>query len=236
MKGEKQAPSRILLVSYPKIVFLYPTFVMSLAAAIYLSFARPLLDTASTDTIVLSVIFLGVWATNLVVLAFNFPRASSLSLLFFFVAVVMGCVLLVVLKPEVLPYVAGSLREFHPLANASFYWAFSISLGLATLGAMIVARFDCWEVRPNELLHHQGLWGDLDRFPAAGVRVEKEISDVFEYLLLHSGRLVLHISGEHRSIVLDNVPFIASKEKSLTRLLGTLQVAVRPKGAGPTVE
>jgi hypothetical protein len=58
------------------------------------------------------------------------------------------------------------------LANASFYWVFSVSLGLATLGAIIVARFEYWEARPNELLHHQGLWGGLDRFSAPGVRID----------------------------------------------------------------
>ncbi len=169
-------------------------------------------------------------------LAFNFPRTSSLSLLFLFVAVVMGCALLFVLKPEVLPYVAATLSEFHPVANASFYWVLSLSLGLATLGAIIVARFDRWEARPNELLHHQGLWGDLDRFPAPGLRIDKEISDVFKYLLLQSGRLVLHMSGEQRAIVLDNVPFIKRKERALTRLLGTLQVTVRPEGGAATTE
>jgi hypothetical protein len=234
MKGDEKAPSRIFLVSYPKIVFLYPTFVVSLAAAIYLSIARQPLDTTNTEAIVLSVIFLGVWVTNLVVLAFDFPRASSLSLLFLVVALVTGCVLLSVLRPDFLPYVAGRLREFHPLANASFYWVFSVSLGLATLGAITVARFDYWEARPNELLHHQGLWGDLDRFPAPGVRIDKEITDVFEYLLLQSGRLILHISSERSAVVLNNVPFIKRKEKALTRLLGTLQVAVRPEAVVPT--
>jgi hypothetical protein len=73
MKGDEKAPLRIFLVSYPKIVFLYPTFVVSLAAAIYLSIARQHLDTTNTAAIVLSVIFLGVWVTNLVVLAFDFP-------------------------------------------------------------------------------------------------------------------------------------------------------------------
>ena len=233
MKGEKKAPSRVLLVSYPKIVFLYPTIVVSLAAALYLSIAGQPLDTASTGAVVLSVVFLGVWTMNLVVLAFDFPRTSSLSLVFLVIAVVMGLVLLSVLKPDVLPYVAGKLRGFQPLANASFYWAFSISLGLATLGAIIVARFDCWEARPNELLHHQGLWSDLDRFSAPGVRIDKEITDVFEYLLLQSGRLILHIGNERHAVVLDNVPFISRKEKALTRLLGTLQVDVRSEGAGP---
>jgi hypothetical protein len=234
MNGEQKAPSRVLLVSYPKIVFLYPTVVVSLAAAIYLSLVTQPLDATNTAAIVLSVVFLGVWAMNLVVLAFDFPRASSLSLLFLFIMLVMGCVLLSVLKPEVLPYVAGKLRTFHPLANASFYWTFSISLGLAMLGAILVARFDCWEARANELLHHQGLWGDVDRFPAPGVRIDKEISDVFEYLLLQSGRLVLHISSERSAVVLDNVPFITRKEKVLTQLLGTLQVDVRPEGKEPT--
>ena len=234
MTSEQKVRSRVLLVSYPKIVFLYPSVVIGLVAAIYLSLAWQPFDTTNTAAIVLSVVFLGVWAMNLVVLAFDFPRATSLSLLFLFIMAVMGCVLLCVLKPGVLPYVAEKLRAFHPLANASFYWAFSISLGLATLGAIIVARFDCWEARPNELLHHQGLWGDLDRFPAPGVRIDKEITDVFEYLLLQSGRLVLHISNERRVVVLDNVPFITRKEKALTRLLGTLQVDVRPEVGGAT--
>ena len=60
-------------------------------------------------------------------------------------------------EPEVLPYVAEQLPSIHPLANASFYLTFSICLGMATLGAVIVARFDRWEARQNELLHHQGL-------------------------------------------------------------------------------
>ncbi len=66
------------------------------------------------------------------------------------------------------------------------------------------------------------------------MRIDKEISDVFEYLLLQSGRLTLHLSSERRAVVLENVPFITRKEKALTQLLGTLQVAVRPEGGAPT--
>jgi hypothetical protein len=227
MKGQDRPQSKVFLVSYPKIIFMYPTFVASLAGATYLSVFQPSLNPPGTATIVLSVIFLGVWATNLVVMAFIFPRASSLAPLFFMVAVAVGCVLLAVMKPQFLPYVAATLRKFHPSANASFYWVFSLSLGLATMGAIIAARFDFWEARPNELLHHPGLWGDVDRFPAPGVRIDKEISDVFEYLLLRPGRLTLHMSGEQRPVVLDNDPFISSKEKALIRLLGSLQVAFR---------
>jgi hypothetical protein len=59
------------------------------------------------------------------------------------------------------------------------------------------------------------------------LRIDKEITDVFEYLLLRSGRLILHPSNERRAIVLENVFFINRREEDLTRLLGALQVQVR---------
>ncbi|MCH9656654.1 MAG: hypothetical protein K0U89_22650, partial [Planctomycetes bacterium] len=68
---------------------------------------------------------------------------------------------------------------------------------------------------------------DLERFAAPNLKIDKEISDIFEYVLLRSGRLVLHPRNEPRAIVLDNVPFISRKEKQITRMLGALQVQVR---------
>jgi hypothetical protein len=89
-------------------------------------------------------------------------------------------------------------------------------------------RFDYWEVRNNELLHHTGFLSDLKRYSAPHIKVEKEINDVFEYMLLGSGRLILTTPDETRSIILDTVPFIDRKEAALTRLLGSLQVRVKP--------
>ena len=89
------------------------------------------------------------------------------------------------------------------------------------------AHFDYWEVRPNELLHHHGFLSDLERFAAPNLRIDKEINDLFEYVLLRSGRLILHPSQERRAIVLENVFFISHKEKEITRMLGALQVQVR---------
>ena len=91
----------------------------------------------------------------------------------------------------------------------------------------VVVRFDYWEVRPNELLHHHGILSDLKRFAAPNLRIDKEINDIFEYLLCGSGRLILHPSSEPRAIVLENVFWISRKEKAITRLLGALQVRVR---------
>jgi hypothetical protein len=88
-------------------------------------------------------------------------------------------------------------------------------------------KFDYWEVRPNELLHHHGILSDLERFSAPNLRIDKEINDVFEYMLLRSGRLILHPSNERRAVILENVFFINRKESEITRMLGAVQVQVR---------
>ena len=73
---------------------------------------------------------------------------------------------------------------------------------------------------------------NLERLSAPNLRIDKEINDVFEYmLLLRSGRLILQASNEWRAIILDNVPFIDTKEEAIMRMLGALQVQVRRDGA-----
>ena len=220
-------PASIILISYPKIVFLYPTFLAALAAAIYLTFSSHALDAAHRPAVITSTLFLAVFAVNLVVLGFDFPRTTSLTLFFLGAAVAMGLVLLFEYYPEMLPHVTALLARFRPLANAAFYWAFAAVLGVIFACAYVVVHFDYWEVRPNELLHHHGILSNLERFSAPHLRIDKEIDDVFEYLLLRSGRLILQPSSERRAIILDNVPFIERKETQITRMLGALQVQVR---------
>jgi len=220
------APTSIKLVPYPKIVFLYPAWLTSLVAAIYLSFDTHPLDSDNKGAVVATLAFLGILAVNLVVLGFDFPRTTSLTLFFFAAALVMGLALIGEYYPTVLPALGNLMRKFRPLASVQFYWAFFCMMGLIYALVWIVAHFDYWEVRPNELLHHHGVLSGLERFSAPHMTIEKEITDVFEYLLLRSGRLILQPSNE-RPIILDNVLFIERKELTITRMLGALQVQVR---------
>jgi hypothetical protein len=219
----------VLLVPYPKIVFLYPTLIAALLAAIYESVSHHPLDPANRLATLVSLGFLGIMAVNFVILAFDFPRTTSLTLFFFVVAVVLAIVLLVTFRPEVLPLMADVLSRFRPLANAPFYWTVTGILAVINLLVLAASRFDYWEVRPNELLHHHGFLANLERFPAPNLQIEKEINDVFEYLLLRSGRLILQPSGR-RAIVLDNVPRIKDKEERITRMLGALHVEMSSDG------
>ena len=187
--AEDSVPERIFLVPYPKIVFLYPTFLMALIAGTCLSFVEAPFDQANRFVAVLSLLFQFVLAVNLVILAFDFPRTTSLTLFFFVVALGMGAVLLFKFQPDLLPAITAFLDRFRPLANAAFYWGVVCILGAIYLVVLFSVRFDYWEVRSNELLHHHGFLANVERFPSPHLRIDKEISDVFEFLLLRSGRL-----------------------------------------------
>lgn len=219
-----EVPARIYLVSYPKIIFLYPTFLMSLFLGITFSFRG---DTPDAFAFAMTSLFLGVFTVNLIVFSFDFPRTTSLTMFFFIAAVILGMFLTFQFRPEWAGVLKSLFTALHPFANSTFFHLLNFILATIYLVVVFNLQFDYWEARPNELLHHHGLWSDLERFPAPNLRISKEINDVFEYLLLRSGRLVLTPSNEPRAIVLDNVLFIDRKERALTRMLSALQVQLR---------
>lgn len=226
--GPPTEANSVILIPLPKIVFLWPTLVVALINGIYMSF-KP--DLNAEGPVIAAVAFLIMLALNLVVLSFDFPRTTSLTVFFVIVALVMGGFLAMVYFPTILPWVSAQLVKIRPLANHHFYFVFVAIMAVIYTGVAINVRFDYWEVRGNELLHHHGFLSDLERFPAPALKIDKEIKDVFEYLLLGSGRLILHPSNEPRAIVLENIAWITKKEKAITRLLGALQVRVRAENA-----
>lgn len=226
-----EPPDRVLLVPYPKIVFLYPTLLLGVISAILMHINSAPLNGENHVAAGIGALFLGVFAINLVILAFDFPRTTSLTLFFFAAAVVMALVLLFTFQPDFWPAIKDFVKHFHPMANPTFYWTIAAILGAMFLAVSIVVRFDYWEVRGNELLHHHGFLANLERLSAPNLRMEKEINDIFEYLLLRSGRLIIYTSNDRQPIVLDNVPFIDHKEQAVNRILGALQVQVRREDA-----
>lgn len=219
------APEPVFLVSYPKVVFLYPTVLAALFGAIYMWVQGN--DPAADYAVLPARVFLIVMTINLVVVSFDFPRTTSLTWFFALVALCVGLWMLFHTNDQIAPWVSAQLAKITPRANAAYYFIFATSILFLFVCVIVSRRFDYWEVRGNELLHHHGVLSDLERFSAPQLRIDKEINDVFEYLLLRSGRLILHPSQERRAIVLENVMFINQKEDRITRMLGALQVRVR---------
>ena len=220
--AQKKAAS-IKLVSYPKVVFLYPLFLVSLVAAIWVN----VVGGQNANTELVTVIWLCTFALNLAVMSFDFPRTTSLTLFCALFGAAMGLLLLYQVRPEWFPGVFDFVGRLKPFASGAFYWCITGVLAALFLTVFINRRFDYWEVRPNELLHHHGVLSNLKRYSAPNLQIEKEIDDVFEYALLRSGTLILHPRNEPRSIVLENVPNITRKEAEITRMLSALQVSVR---------
>ncbi|MGE3315693.1 MAG: hypothetical protein AB7O26_11325 [Planctomycetaceae bacterium] len=213
----------IYLVPYPKVIFMYPTFLASIVAGIFMLVARNE-PTPQTNTV--SAIFLIIFGLNIVVFSFDFPRTTSLTLFFVIAAIALGLWVFFIFNESLLPPVTNFLRSLSPFANSTFFFMVATILFVVYLAVFMNIRFDYWEVRPNELLHHHGVLSNLERFAAPNLRIDKEINDVFEYFLLRTGRLILHPSNERRAIVLENVPFINRKEAEITRMLGSLQVRI----------
>ena len=216
---------KVVLRSYPKVVLLYPMWLGAILAGIGTYFT----DLDSTW----GFWFLVVTCLNLIVLSFEFPRTTSLTLVFLVIAVVFGALWINYRYfPNFLPALQDLVSRLTPEANPQFYWLLAVGLGIIYLFVLLDTRFDYWEIMPNEIIHHQGILGNVNRFPAPQLKLEKEITDVFEFFLLRSGRLLIHPSTERRAIVLENVPNINRREEEIQALLRVLDVHVHHEEPG----
>jgi hypothetical protein len=256
---------------WPKVIFLYPTAIVSLICALGMSIihdrthdpTKPLksavspthlsqtqdslsdepatrmdkVDRFRTPQNLLAMLFLGMFAFNLLVMALDFPRFSLvaviLAILFglFFILWIGSYFELDLLKPIHLIF-----SGIYAVANKGFYLMVFVTLFLVFAVIYVTRWLDYWEVLPNEILHHHGPLADLERYPTMNLKFDKEIPDVLEWLLLGAGRLALHVPNVSKALVLDNVLFISAKEKALKNVMSRLEVRVTTdQEAGETV-
>ncbi len=223
--GEGPERERVLIRAYPKTVFLYPVAVAALLCGLATAFG-----VGNPKDI--GFVFCTVFLFNLVIISFEFTRHISVALvLTIFVIVLLGMLLNERLR--IVDFIRAAYSALDLRANAGFYFAIAAAYALTLLGIFVDTRFDYWEIRGNEILHHHGFLGDLERFPAPQIKLRKEITDVFEYLLLSAGRLVIFPSPNERPVVLDNVPRINTIEEHIEEMLDSLRVTIEsapPKG------
>jgi hypothetical protein len=178
----------------------------------------------------LGVLFLIVFAANMVVMALDFPRFTIIAV---FLVITTLTFLLLWLAPHVniLRPLLWFTRHVYAVANAGFYFTIVIVHALAYLAIWVTRRLDYWEISPNEILHHHGPLSDLERFPTTQLKFSKEIPDILEYMLgLGSGKLTFSFGLDQRSFVLEQVLFINQKEEALKRMMGQMNVRMLEKG------
>lgn len=228
-EAPKEAPPpkkihAIILRPWPKIIFFYPTMLASLIIG-----GWQLMEGNQAGSEEAGLVFFAIFALNLLVIAFEFSRLKTVAI-FFLLLAVLFLLLYLGTKFEVLNFLQDLISGLHIFASTSFYLALGSYLLLVFIGIFINTRWNYFEIRHNEIVHHTGFLGDIKRFPSPNLKVTKEISDVFEFLLLGSGRIILYPASEKEAIVMDNVLNVNRAEREMKQLLSTLQVEMSEHG------
>jgi hypothetical protein len=226
--AKKESVERTVLRPYPKVVYFYLTWIVSLVAGIVISmYSVPLTAPAEKIATMESVqqfwtyLFLMVFAFNLLVVSFQFGRMMTVSIVF-----VVLTLIFLGLWLGFLDKVFSFLGNFHPVADHKFFFFLFTVFTIIYLMVFVQTRFNYWVVRRNELLHKHGFLGDVKRYHAQNVKIHKEIPDIFEFLLLRAGTIIIHPEGEDRAVVLDNIVGINRKENEVKEILESYAVRI----------
>jgi hypothetical protein len=217
----------VIIRPYPKVIFFYLTWVICMVCGVIMAVTSGSeAETAEHWARLAGLLFFYIFAFNLLVVAFEFTRILSIAVLF-----MLGMFLFLGLwlstKWDFLSFLKVATDWIDPRMNANFFLVMFAAFTVVYLIVFITTRFNYWEIQPNEILHHHGFMGDVERYPAPSLRMSKEINDVVEYVLLRSGRLILQPSSERQAIVLECVININRVEDRVKDLLGSLQVNVK---------
>jgi hypothetical protein len=216
----------ITIRSYPKTVHFYPMAIMSLViGSLIVAFQFFIPDPLLYSRIVtlLTFIWLVIFFFNLLLVTFDFGKN-------FIVAIIL-VIVIVVLATALYASSTGTMPIFDPsnlglVINANSMLAFIAIFCVVIFIAWIRARLYYVKIFQNEIVFKKGILGDVERYGTTNVMFYKEIPDIFEYLLLRSGRLTFTIPGRKTTIVLDNVPNINGVEKEVLVLLRRIEVDV----------
>jgi len=216
-------PPSVIIRPWPKVIFLYPVFICATLFWIF-SWLSGASENGYPERFQwMGNTFLLVVFINFMVFAFDFSRIKSITILLGFVAAIFA-----LFWANENWEVVASLKNWASAVNIQmntwFYGSFSVMMGFILLLVLINTRFNYYEVNHREILHHHGYLGDVTRMPTTGLRLNKEIYDLMEFLLLRSGRLIFYPSTSREAIVIDNVLNVNHAEDRIKDLLSVVAV------------
>ncbi|MFO1052507.1 MAG: hypothetical protein U1F36_09855 [Planctomycetota bacterium] len=230
-KHDPRADS-VIIRPWPKIVFLYPTMLCAMVCWLFQFFGAGKTEVAAGIVEVGSRAcgntFLTVFFLNLLVFAFDFSRIKSITLIALLAALLLG----LGWADSVWNIGVGIrsvLGSIDVRMNTQFYGFTAVFLTVMMLCVLVNTRFNYYEVNHREILHHHGYLGDITRMPTSGLRLNKEIYDLFEFALLRSGRLIFYPSTSREAIVIENVLNVNRVEERIKDLLAVIAVKMQPE-------
>lgn len=218
---------KVVIRPYPKVIFFYPTFLLALFC--WLVMFSDDSKTPEMDPFIspgaLGLAFFIAFTINILVISFEFSRIVTITVFAFVIAIIFGSLWLNGRFDFLGPF-GRLLGQIDIVANQQFYGFMTLLFSVVYGAVFINTRFNYYEITHNEILHHHGYLGDIERYPAPSLRLSKEINDVFEFCLAFSGRLIIFPANERKAIIMDNVLRVNRIEKRLTQLLGKISVKI----------
>jgi hypothetical protein len=212
--GQTLEALKVKIVPIPtKFVTLYPTILLAGIISLILAMFR-----SEESHLFWGQFFLFFAFVNFVVGTFEFPRATVLTVILGGAAILLGLYLLNQ-HFGIFPWLTSFFKSLNLQASAQFYLFIFLGGIIIFFGIWIQTRFDYWELTPNELIHHHGLLGDVERFSTAAMKFNKEITDIFEYMILRSATLLITLPTQPRPIQLENVLFVGYVMKRADEIL-----------------
>jgi len=210
---EEKIPDRVNVTSYPKVIFLWPTWILSFIFWL-IGIIGDSFGTASN----LHWIWLFILTFNLFVISFEFPAGKFLLviLLILALAIVFLTGIIPGLSAFALPYITIN-EEFYLFVTC----VFTLIYGMLWLSR----RFNYLEVTSQQITYHVGIFADERRYPAPSVRFEKKTEDVFERILPpFCAKLIMKVEGGEAAEVLECVPMINTRLENIKKILEHLKV------------
>ncbi|MEE9378239.1 MAG: hypothetical protein V3V33_09400 [Candidatus Lokiarchaeia archaeon] len=205
----------IVLRSFPKAIFFSPLFVISIIFWIIQAFLPDLNPWLGT-------IWLIIFFSNFFVTSLDFPSAKFLIIILGILIVVLLLIFLGLFPSLEKVGIIG--EDLHLGLPPEFYMIMTIILGLILGLVVLTSRFDYYRIERNEIIHKKGIFStNIERFPVRGLRIKKDIPDLFEYLMFRAGSLTL-IIAKGSVVHLNTVLNINKKVERIDFLLSHLHV------------
>jgi hypothetical protein len=206
--------ARVIVRAYPKIIFFWLTWLVSLVAGI-VSVAT---DAPPTH---LGTLWMCVFAFNLLVISFDFTETISI-----LVIALVALLIFAGLYFDFLSAIGDFFRNLRLNMNHGFYFTTFGLFSIFYAFVFLKTRFDYWEFRHNEVIHRRGLFAEIKRYSTEDLRWFKEIPDVLERILAGSGRMILTTPREPHPIVIEHVLGIGRIDDRVADILGTKRVTI----------
>jgi hypothetical protein len=228
----KEYADRMVIRSYSSMILLIPTFIAALICGIIqllinrsssLDFVQKTEGSGFMN--IIGTIFIIIFALNIILLAFDFGRSVTIIISISIVAIV-AILLLVNAYTGFITSAFKNIPEFSIYFSTQVYFIIAILLFLILLFTWLKTLFDYYEIEGNELIHHKGIGGGVERWAATNMSVVKEFPDLIELVIFRSGTLVLSPPRTDRAIVLQNVLRINKKIDEMNEILSRLKVDI----------